>query len=250
MGSENTTKNDHAIVLKNVTRVFGSLTAVNISTLIEEGGIHSVIGPNGAGKTTLFNLISGSLECSAGEIFFFGQDITHASSYIRSRIGLGRTFQITNLFQNLTVGENVMLSMAPKEFGLKSFKLAKNKSTIALALLEEFGLAEQWKTAVKELSHGEQRQVEVILGLALNSKVLLLDEPFAGLSRAETSHMMDMIYKINETVTVVLVEHDLDAVFELSDKITVMHSGQMLSEGTRDEIRMDAKVQDAYLGSI
>ena len=249
MGSENTNKNDQAIVLKKVTRVFGSLVAVsNVSFVIEEGQVHSVMGPNGAGKTTLFNLISGNLKCSAGEIFFFGQDITHTSLYMRSRMGLGRIFQITNLFQNLTVGENVMLAMAPKEFGFKCFKLAKIKSTGALALLEEFGLAEKWETEVKNLSHGEHRQVEVILGRALNSKVLLLDEPFAGLSPGEISQMIDMIHKIKASVTVLLVEHDFDAVFELSDKITVMHSGRILSEGSREEIRMDPKVQEAYLG--
>jgi len=250
MEKQNTTRTSQAIVLKHVSRSFGSLHAVdNVSLVIEEGLVHSVIGPNGAGKTTLFNLISGNLKCSAGQIFFFGTDITKMSLHLRLRLGLGRTFQITSLFKKLTVAENLMLAMAPKKLGFKSFKLAKNDLT-ALSLLDKFGLAEQWMTEVENLSHGEQRRMEVILGWALNSKVLLLDEPFAGLSSGETFQMMDLIHKIKNTVTIVLVEHDFDAVFKLSDKITVMQSGRILSEGTPEEIKIDSKVQEAYLGSI
>jgi len=251
MGSKNSAKDRQPLVLENVTRLFGSLAAVSdVSLIIEQGNVHSVIGPNGAGKTTLFNLISGNLKCSAGQIRFYGRNITNKPPYMRARMGLGRTFQITSLFQELTVGQNIMLAVAPKEFGFRSFKIAKEKVSSALVLLEEFYLAEKWDTEVKNLSHGEQRQVEVILGRALNSKVLLLDEPFAGLSPAESSQMIDMINRIKEVVTVVLVEHDFDAVFELSNRITVMLTGKILSEGTPEEISNDPKVQEAYLGSI
>jgi branched-chain amino acid transport system ATP-binding protein len=165
-------------------------------------------------------------------------------------MGIGRTFQITNLFQELTLGENVMLALGPKVFGLNHFKRAPSNSSSALALLEQFGLGDKWKTKIKNISYGEQREVEVVLGLALKSKVLLLDEPFAGLSPGETSQMMDLIKRIRERVTIVLVEHDFDAVFELSDRITVMHAGEVISIGTREEIRLDPVVQNAYLGGI
>lgn len=251
MEPKSTSQNDEAVVLKDVTKYFGSLAAVfNASFVIKNGRLHSVIGPNGAGKTTLFNLICGNLACTSGQILFFGQDITHTPSYRRSRIGLGRTFQITNLFQELTLGENLMLAVGPKIFGLDHFRLAPMESSDALAILEEFGLADKWRTKIKNLSYGEQRQVEVVLGLALKAKVLFMDEPFAGLSPAEASQMIGIIGRIKGKVTVVLVEHDLDAVFELSDRIIVMHAGEILTEGTREEIRKDQRVQEVYLGGI
>ncbi len=243
---------NQAIVLRGVTKAFGSMHAVNnVSLTIEEGKIHSIIGPNGAGKTTLFNLVSGNIPCTAGKIFLFGRDITQTPSYERARLGLGRSFQITNLFHELTVLESLNLAMAPKVLSFHSFRFARRETTGALALCEQFGLGDKWKINVKNLSHGEQRQVEVILALALQpTKVLLLDEPTAGLSPAETSQMLNMIHKTRKGITVVLVEHDLDVVFELSDKITVLQEGQVLSEGTGEEIKKDPAVQKAYLGTF
>lgn len=243
--------NQAVLVVKNLTKAFGALIAVkNISLIIEGGRIHSIIGPNGAGKTTLFNLICGNLPCTGGEILFLGHSLTHLPQYKRVRMGIGRTFQITNLFPEYTVGENLMLSMAPKPLGVKSFKVAEKESPDALATLEQFGLADKWGIKVKELSHGEQRELEVIMGLLLNPKVLLLDEPSSGLSSTESSRMCDIIRKIGKETTIVLIEHDLDLVFELSDKITVMHYGEVLSEGSPKAVKSDIKVREAYLGEV
>ena len=240
-----------AIVLESVTKAFGSLLAVHdVSLVFEEGIVHSIIGPNGAGKTTLFNLISGNLRCTSGRLFFFGREITHLPPYGRSRWGLGRTFQITNLFQNLTVGQNILLGFGPKTLQFSTFRMADTRCTPGVSLLNQFGLGDLWNLPVKNLSYGEQRQIEVILGLATNPRVLLLDEPTAGLSPKETGQVIALIARIKVSTTIILVEHDFDVVFALSERVIVMQDGEIIAQGTKETIRADEKVKRAYYGMI
>jgi len=240
---------ENLIVLRNLTKKFGSMLAVNdVSLVIEKGKIHTIIGPNGAGKTTLFNLICGNQRCTSGQILLLGQDLTKLPEYKRVRMGLARSFQINNLFPDFTLGETLLLTAAPKTVGFKSFQIAARESATIHGLLDQFGLADRLAIKTKNLSYGEQRQVEVILGLLLAPKVLLLDEPTSGLSPAETSQMCDIIRKVAENLTVVLIEHDLDVVFQLSNKISVMNYGRIIYEGTTNEVRASAEVKEAYFG--
>jgi branched-chain amino acid transport system ATP-binding protein len=240
---------ENLIVLRNLTKKFGSMLAVNdVSLVIEKGKIHTIIGPNGAGKTTLFNLICGNLRCTSGQILLLGEDITKLPEYKRARMGLARSFQINNLFPDFTLAETLLLTAGPKKVGLKSFQIAAKKSDTIHGLLEEFKLTDRLRIETKNLSYGEQRQVEVILGLLLAPRVLLLDEPTSGLSPAETSQMCDIIRKVAESLTVVLIEHDLDVVFELSNKISVMNYGRIIYEGTTNEVKASTEVKEAYFG--
>jgi len=240
--------------MDRLTYDFGGLRAVDDVTLAVGGGERRVIlGPNGAGKTTLFNLVTGLLSPVAGTIQLFGDDVTTLSPYRRARLGLGRTFQINTLFPRLTVLESVLLAVQGADAA--RFSLWRPRSVYrhleqrAQDLLAEWNLADRRDVPTRELSYGEQRQVELLLALAGRPRVLLLDEPTAGLSTVETAAVVGMIQRFPRDVTVLLIEHDMDVALTLAERVTVMHQGRVLADGTRDEVRADARVTEIYLGS-
>ena len=221
---------------KNLTKRFGGLAAVNdVSIDLVRGQIHAVIGPNGAGKSTLTNLLSGDLPLTSGHIQLGDADITGWSMERISRSGLGRSFQKTNVFLPLSVFENVRLAA--------HFNLEQTNRAIALAKLEHHA-----HTIAANMSHGEQRQLEVAMCLAGNPSVLLLDEPLAGMGAEEAERMIQLLQSLKTNHAILLVEHDMDAVFALADVLTVMVDGRVIASGTPAAIRADAKVQAAYLG--
>jgi len=241
------------LIVERLTKRFGGLQALNgVDLSIEPGERRAIIGPNGAGKTTFFNLITGTLPISSGRILLFGQDVTNMSTHQRSRLGLARTFQITTLFPNLTVLENVLLAVQaldPAKFVLhRSRNAFPRMFAKAKELLEQWGLAEQTGTRVRTLSYGEQRQVELLLALAGSPKLLLLDEPTAGLSPAETATVASMIKALTREMAILIIEHDMDVAFELVDRITVLHQGRVLAEGNGEEIKRNPEVAEIYLG--
>lgn len=232
---------------------FGLLIAVNtLSLKVEKGERHAIVGPNGAGKTTLFNLISGIDRLTSGKIILFGKDISGTPSYLRASMGLARTFQVTNLFQSLTVFENVLLAtQVQKPFCLsihRPFKLYSKIVSRAREMLSQWNLEDKRDLPVSNLSYGAQRQLEVIMALANNPNLLLLDEPTAGLSPFETSEMTHFLSGLDGSITLLIIEHDMDVVFSLADKITVMHFGEIIAQGTPQEIKGNSKVMDVYLG--
>ena len=219
---------------------------------LRPGERRALIGPNGAGKTTLFNLISGTLPVSGGAISLFGQDVTRAPAHRRAALGLARTFQITNLFPDLTVRENCLLAvqaLSPVKFSL--FRPVSAYGALrarAHATLEAVGLDSVADARVNVLSHGEQRQLEIALALAGRPRVLLLDEPTAGLSPAESRLMAQLIAGLDPAITVLMIEHDMDIALELSPQVTVLHYGRVIADGSREEIRADPQVREIYLG--
>jgi branched-chain amino acid transport system ATP-binding protein len=243
-----------ALHLDGVCRFFGGLQAVDGVTLtVGAGERRALIGPNGAGKTTLFNLISGALPCSAGRIALFGRDVTGASAHRRAALGLARTFQITNLFADLTVLENCLLAVqahSPARFamlrpvGKYPALLERARATLASLALESLADA-----VVKNLSHGEQRQLEIALALAGRPRVLLLDEPTAGLSPAESRLMAGLLRRLDPAITVLMIEHDMDIALELSEMVTVLHYGRVIADGPRERVKADPQVREIYLGA-
>lgn len=241
------------LVVEGLTKRFGGLLALSgVNLSVEPGERRAIIGPNGAGKTTFFNLITGTLPCSSGRIFLFGRDVTDMPTYHRVRLGLARTFQITTLFPNLSVLDNVLLAVQaldPAQFVLHRSRSAYSRLfTRAHALLEQWGLAEQASMLVRTLSYGQQRQVELLLALAGLPKLLLLDEPTAGLSPAETNTVSSMIKALSRDMAILVIEHDMDVAFELADRITVLHQGRVLAEGISEDIRKNSEVARIYLG--
>jgi len=242
------------LVLQNVSKDFGGLRAVDgINLTVEPGERRALIGPNGAGKTTLFNLISGEFPVSQGRIVHFGRDVTGMPSYKRAALGIARTFQITNLFPNLPVSENILLACQALERTkfvmfrpLSSYRRVMDRCN---SLLKEFDLWGKRNELVKNLSHGDQRQIEVALALAGQPRLLLLDEPSAGLSSAETHALTLLLEKLDLSITILLIEHDMDVAFDFAEKITVLYQGRFLAEGTKEEIKRNATVQEIYLGS-
>jgi branched-chain amino acid transport system ATP-binding protein len=233
---------------------YGGLRAVDgVDLEVREGERRAVIGPNGAGKTTLFHLLSGEVPASGGRILLFGRDVTRLPSFRRAALGVGRTYQVTNLFPRLSVLENTLLAT----LGLRREKydpfspLAKHREPMedARRLLEEFGLWEERDWPIGSLSYGEQRQLEIILALAGRPRLLLLDEPTAGLSPAETQAVTQLIRGLDSRITVLLIEHDMDVAFQVAQRITVLHFGRVLAEGTVEEVRANPEVQAIYLGS-
>lgn len=242
---------------QNLRREFGALVAVDdVSVEIEEGSLHSIIGPNGAGKTTFFNLVSGTLKPTAGRVLYKGEDITDLPMHRTIHKGIGRSFQITNIFPNLTVFENVRL--ACQALGLDSFRLFRShlKAKAYLArteeVLAEVGLSERAFQLARTLPHGDQRKLELGMILAPDPDVLMLDEPTAGMAAEQVPELMALVQSIQEAgdKTVVLVEHNMNVVMSVSDRITVMHQGALLAEGTPAEISLDERVQTAYLGAL
>lgn len=242
-----------ALAIEELSKNFGGLWAIRkVSLDIEEGERRAIIGPNGAGKTTLFHLISGFLYPSSGRLFLFGKDVTHLEVYQRVALGLARTFQVTNLFPKLTLSENILLSVQAIHKSrfcfyrhIHSFReIIQNAENF----LKEWNLWEKRDILVKNLSYGEQRQVEVIMALATRPKLLLLDEPTAGLSPAETTLVTSIIKGLPREITILLIEHDMDVAFEIAEKITVLHFGSVLAEGPIDQIKGNPKVSEVYLG--
>ncbi len=241
--------------IKNLTRHFGGLAAVeNVSLDVNIGELHAVIGPNGAGKTTLINLLSGELLPSAGSIFYRGTDLTSLAPEKRSRLGIGRSYQKTNIFPEFTALENCRLaaqSRNPQPFNWFRDALAYHdtmqRAYDALAAAELSGRADELALI---LSHGEQRQLEIAMCIATEPQLLLLDEPLAGMGTEESSQMVDLIGKLAESHAVLLVEHDMDAVFQLAKTLTVMVDGRVLASGRPEEIRANRSVQEAYLGQL
>ena len=223
-----------------------------VTLSVQPGERRALIGPNGAGKTTLFNLISGTLPLSGGAISLFGQDVTRAPAHRRAALGLARTFQITNLFPDLTVLENCLLAvqaLSPVKFSmLRPVSAYGHLRERARAMLEAVGLEAVAAARVNVLSHGEQRQLEIALALAGRPRVLLLDEPTAGLSPAESRLMAALLARLDPAITVLMIEHDMDIALELSPTVTVLHYGRVIADGSREEIRADPQVREIYLG--
>ena len=241
------------LVLEGLSKQFGGLAAVKDCHLqVEAGQIHALIGPNGAGKTTLVNLISGALPPTRGRIYFDGQEITHLPQHRRVRRGLARTFQITNLFKNYTVLENLELAVQARSgSSFRFWQLVRRETRLreeAERVSALLGLSASNHTPVAQLSHGEQRQLEVGLALACQPKLLLLDEPMAGLGLEESERMLELIARLGQSLSILLIEHDMNAVFRLATRISVLVYGQVIASGSPEEIRANPEVHKAYLG--
>jgi branched-chain amino acid transport system ATP-binding protein len=238
---------------ERLTRSFGSLVAVNgVSLVIRRGELRSIIGPNGAGKTTLFRLVSGEMAPSSGRVKFRDADITGLPQHRVCRLGIAKSYQITNIFPHLTVLENVRVAV---QGYARSFNFWSRADRIAgcreraVEILETVGLARRAERLAAHLSHGEKRHLEIGITLASEPVLLLLDEPTAGMSPEETDETMVLIRELARGRTVVLVEHKMKLVMGISDRVTVLHQGQVLADGSPDEIRNNALVQETYLGA-
>ena len=243
-----------ALQIEQLSHSFGGLLALSdVNLAVAPGERLAIIGPNGAGKTTLFNVVTGIFRPSAGRIRLLGQDVTRLPPHRRAQLGLARTFQITTLFPRLTVLDSVLLAVQgldPVRFTLHRPREAYGHlRERAESLLAEWGLADRCHAVTGQLSYGEQRQVELILALAGAPKVLLLDEPTAGLSPAETASVAEMIRRFSRDTTILLIEHDMDVALELVDRVTVLFQGRVLAEGSKDKIRSDPEVAAIYLGT-
>jgi branched-chain amino acid transport system ATP-binding protein len=239
--------------LDRLQKRFGALVVTDDVTLdVMPGELHAVIGPNGAGKTTLINQLSGLLASDAGTIMFDGRDITAAPMHARAALGLARSFQITSILPRFSALENVALAVQARSGS--SFRFlgrAADEATLngpAMAALADVGLAERAQVAAGELSHGERRALELAIALAMEPKLLLLDEPMAGTGREETARLVDVLRRLKGRFPVVLVEHDMTAVFALADRISVLIYGRILASGAPAEVRADPRVVAAYLG--
>jgi branched-chain amino acid transport system ATP-binding protein len=237
----------------NVRRMFGGLAANdNVSIAVRRGEVHAVLGPNGAGKSTLINLLSGDLPCSGGSILYRGRDITGLPPDARSRLGIGRSYQKTNIFQAFTVFENCRLaaqSRMPRASAVFSnASVYKPYVEAAERAMHAAGLAGHAHRRASDLSHGEQRQLELAIVLCTEPEVLLLDEPLAGMGQEESARMISLLKTLVQSHAILLVEHDMDAVFSIADLITVMVNGVVLQTGSPDAIRSSPEVQQAYFG--
>lgn len=246
--------NNDALKLERLSKNFGGLQALqNVNLSVAAGSRRAIIGPNGAGKTTLFNLITGEFTPSSGSVSIFGQDITHMPMHSRIHAGIGRGFQINNLFLKLSVLDNVLLGIkACQDFGFQLFRPITAYTDMyskSNQLLERVGLWEKRNESVSALAYGEQRQMEIVLALASDPRILLLDEPTAGLSMSESKELIGLIQNLGKDVTIIMIAHDLDLVFEVADQISVLHYGQIVAEGTPEEIQEHPKVKEIYLGS-
>jgi branched-chain amino acid transport system ATP-binding protein len=240
--------------LSGLSKNFGGLAAVRgVSLEIRSGERKALIGPNGAGKTTLFNLITGVFPSSSGSIHLFGKDVTRWPAHRRTALGMARTFQITSLFPRLTVLDNVLLALAgvgwSKLVMWKPLASYEKYQSRARDLLETAGYWDRRGAEVRNLSHGEQRQIEVVLGLASQPKLLLLDEPAAGLSSGESREMAEFLKRLDPALAILLIEHDMDVVFDVVSEISVLHFGAVVETGSCSEIRKSERVQQIYLGT-
>lgn len=241
------------LATESLTKNFGQLTAVDdVSLTVEPGEFHSLIGPNGAGKTTFFDLITGGLSPSRGQIFFDEMDITGAEPHEIARIGCARSFQITSVFPALTVFENLRV-MAQAQSSDRT-DIFRQKASIGMAverahnLIDMLGLDEVRNRPAEELSHGQKRTLEVGLTLATDPELLLLDEPTAGMGREETVELINLLKQLKTEYTMFVVEHDMDVVMSLSDRITVLHDGSVIANGPPETVTENQAVNEAYLG--
>ena len=244
-----------ALLIKQLSKSFGALRAVDgVNLNIEAGRVHALIGPNGAGKTTVFNCVTGFLRPDSGQVLLKGRNVTGWPAHRLVAAGLARTFQITKVFVELTVLENVELAVRSRlgrNFDFfhtaRAFPQARSE---AEEILRVVGLLEKAQLRGEQLAHGDKRILEVAIGLALNPDVLLLDEPTAGMSRAETDRIAQLVRQIASRTSILLIEHDTEVVLSISDQITVMTQGRVIAQGGPDAISKDPKVRDAYLGAI
>ena len=244
-----------AVEIEDLAKVFGGLRAVDGVTLrVAAGERRALIGPNGAGKTTLFHCVTGTLLASSGRVKLYGHDVTHMPEHRRTKLGMGRTFQITNVFTDLSLTENLALSIIGTDRRkwifhrpLEAFPAIRAQ---ALAGLEAVGLKDRADHPVRLLSYGERRQLELALALNTGPKVLFLDEPCAGLSPSERQRIFSMIRGLPRDITVVLIEHDMDVALGLADRVTVMHRGRVMAEGTPEEVQANVQVRDVYFGHV
>jgi branched-chain amino acid transport system ATP-binding protein len=239
--------------VQNLVRSFGGIKATdNLSLDVMPGELHAIIGPNGAGKTTLISQLTGQLAPNSGTIHFAGRDVTHVPSYRRSALGLARSFQITSLLKDFTAIDNVALAAQAHDGHSFRFwgaaRKEKHLRDAARSALQRVGLAARADVPVSELSHGEQRELELAVALATKPQLLLLDEPMAGLGSTESARMVKLLQELRREVTIVLVEHDMDAVFALADRISVMVYGRVIASGAPAAIRQNEEVRRAYLG--
>ncbi|RJX34725.1 MAG: ABC transporter ATP-binding protein [Desulfarculus sp.] len=238
---------------KDIRHDFHGLAVLfGVDLEVAEGERRAIIGPNGAGKTTLFNLITGKYLPRDGAVLLDGRDITRRPVYWRARHGLARSFQITNIFRRLTVYQSLQAAVLSRRSIRLDFIHQVSRMTAVNQevdqLLERIGLSEQAQVPGGMLAYGQQRALEIGLTLALRPRVILLDEPTAGMSGEETRHVVDLIKRVTEGMTLVIIEHDMEVVFGLADRITVLHYGAVLASGPKDEIQQDPKVKEAYLG--
>ena len=242
-----------ALDIHELAKVFGGLAAVNgVSLAVAAGERRVLIGPNGAGKTTLFHCVTGTLKPTRGSVRLFGRDVTHDPEHRRTALGMGRTFQITNVFSELTLGENLALAIVGTDRRkwvlhrpVEAFEEVRRQ---ALESLERVGLEGRADLPAKLVSYGERRQLELALALNTKPKVLFLDEPCAGLSPAERQRISRMIAGLPRTITLLMIEHDMDVALGLADRVTVLHQGRVILEGSPDEVRANAEVRDVYFG--
>lgn len=225
----------------------------DISFTLEQGGPRVVIiGPNGAGKTTLFNVITGEISPSGGHVYLFSRDVTSMQCHRRTHHGLGRTFQIVDLFADFTVMENTLLALQAHTTScfhmIRPLRSYRNLYDRGKTLLERFGLWEKRDFPIRALSHGEMRHVELILGLAMEPKILLLDEPTAGLTSSESDRLANLVQNLSREITLVMIEHDMKVAFGLAERMIVLHNGEILADGAPEMIRANSKVKEVYLG--
>lgn len=239
--------------IQNLVKRFGALTATDhVSLAVEKGEIHALIGPNGAGKSTLVHLISGLLPADEGSLELDGQELIHLAPHQRVAAGLSRCFQITSIFPKLTVAENLLLAVqAHHSNSFRWFKVRDKDADLqaqAWELAHRVQLEGQWNTVAGTLPHGAQRKLDVALAIAATPKLLLLDEPMAGMGPAESEEMVALIQQLRKDMAILLIEHDMDAVFQLADRITVLVYGKVFAQGTSEQIQHDPRVQAVYLG--
>ncbi len=238
------------IEVRELRRAFGGVVALDgVSLTVAEGERRAVIGPNGAGKTTLINLLAGEIAPTGGAVRLADRDVTRLRSWQRARLGLAHVYQRTELFSPLSARDNVALAVAARRGPYRVFRAPpRSEHADADAMLGRVGLSGREDVVVRALSHGERRQLELAVALAQSPRVLLLDEPTAGMSPVETARITELVAGLDRALTIVIVEHDMDVVFRLADRVTVLHEGRVIADGTAAEVRGDVRVHDVYLG--
>ena len=244
---------EEVLVLKKVSKNFGAVIASkDVSMKIFEAQVHALIGPNGAGKSTLIKQITGEVKEDSGKIYLGSKNITNLSTVQRIRQGIARSFQISSIIGFMSVFENMLIALKKKDnfkkIFFESFKSNKSENLLAKELLERMALFESKDLIASTLSHGDKRKLEIAMALAQKPKVFLLDEPFAGLDQAETNRLIEIFIELKKIAPILLIEHDMEAVFSLADVISVMEGGKIIASGNSEEIKKDALVQTAYLG--